>query len=111
MNYKYTWNDKRQNRVISSELFTSHAIKNIKGRLSGLVTIQDVEDKINQYRPELSNMHDNEQVMIVIRQLGQTMSRNGSNGNLVVACVDPRTVTVKTVMLRHSRQLGQKLSA
>jgi len=108
-NYNYRWNDKRQTRQISSELITAHAVNQIQTRLVGITDVDEVVDKVLQFRPTISKMKDHEQVMVVIRQLGQTISKMGSSGNLVVACVDPRTMTIKTVMLRFSRQMGKKV--
>jgi len=89
---------------------TNHAIERIKTRFVGITSVSEVEDIINKFRPELSKLSDRDQVMVVIKKLDKVCHINGSHGNVVIACVDPRTVTVKTVMLRHSGQLGHKLS-
>lgn len=99
-----------QDRIISTRLMTNHAMDRIKSRFDGIITINQVIDKINQYRPELSKLTHLDQVLVVIDKLDKVYHINGSHGDIIVACVDPRTITVKTVMLRHSGQLGHKLS-
>jgi len=96
--------------MISTEFITKHALERIQTRMVGIITLEEVKDKVDKYRPELSRMHDYNQVHIVLKKLDKVCHIHGSSGDLVVACVDPRTVTVKTVMLRYHWQMGQKMS-
>lgn len=109
-NYNLKWDDSKQIRHISSEFITLHALDNINGRLKGLVTVEEVQDKLDKYTPQLNKMHDMEQVILVIKDLKCHIKRGKYNGDLIVACIDPRTLTVKTVMLRNTYQMRQKLS-
>lgn len=59
------WYD--SNRIISSKLMTDHAIMRIKTRLVGIITVQEVEDMVNKFRPKLSELSEYEQVIIVIK--------------------------------------------
>lgn len=109
-NYNKKWDDTSQIRHISSEFITLHALDNINGRLKGLVTLEEIQDKVDKYTPQLLKMTDYEQVMLVIKDLKCHIKRGTYNGNLIVACIDSRTMTVKTVMLRNTYQMGQKVS-
>lgn len=94
--------------IISNEFITRHAKKRIQTRMVGIITLQEIMDRVDRYRPDLAKMHAYDQVHIVMKKLDKVCHINGSSGNLVVACVDPRTVTVKTVMLRYDWQMGTK---
>ena len=109
-NYNYKWDSNKQDIKISHNLLTRHSINAINGRLSDLVTIQDVKDSVIKHHDTIIKHKSQRQVMIIIKAFKHVINRGTSNGKLIVACIDPKTITVKTVMLRHSRQMGKKVT-
>jgi len=49
------------------------------------------------------------EVRVVVKHQQYTVIADGSNGNLVVACVDSATMNVITVMLQNKYQMEQKI--
>lgn len=93
-----------------------HAISQIKtrGESTGLFTVDDVAAACQAAESGIRTCKDAQEVRVIVRTVQGTVRLqdgsfgvflpDGSNGQLVVACVDPRTLTVKTVMLQRVRQ-------
>ena len=109
-NYKFRWDDKRQNIRISNKTITDHAIKQYESRLSNLISLDEIIDSMEKHKGIITKYKHKRQVMLVVKSLNQTITVENSTGNLIVACIDPRTSTIKTLMLRNSEQMGKKVS-
>lgn len=104
---------------------TNHARRQIQGRTEGLAYDKRTGDLLGKVRQVVSEDQVNAaieknlqrirrsqaaEVRVIVREFKvQVVCADGSNGDVVLACVDPRTVTVKTVMLQRSTQVAHKI--
>lgn len=51
------------------------------------------------------------QVKVIIKRLAYEIRTSGSEGSVVVACVDPKTLVVKTVMLERPIQVKYRAAS
>jgi hypothetical protein len=65
---------------------------------------------VQRYAAEIAQHEDALEVRVVIRKHEYYALPDGSNGDLTIACVDPRSGIVKTVMLQRSSQSTRKNS-
>jgi len=81
--------------------FSKHARQRLDDRG---VTEAEVLASIEKVLPRIIGRKESE-IRVLIRKLPRTVrTPDGSTGNLVVACIDTASLTVKTVMLRQSNQ-------
>lgn len=93
-----------------------HAINqiNTRGESTGLFTVDDVTAACHAAESGIKKFTDSQEVRVIVKTVCGSVRLqdgsfgvylpDGSNGQLVVACMDPRTLTVKTVMLQRERQ-------
>ncbi len=48
------------------------------------------------------------EVKVIVKHTKYTVARDGSNGDMIVACVDAKTGTIKTVMYQNQWQVSYK---
>jgi len=88
---------------------TLHASEQIQSR--GVVTATEVLEAVRRNEDVISQSQSC-QVMVIVKTFsGKICLPDGSNGDTVLACVDPRTMRVKTVMLQRSSQVERKRAA
>ena len=88
------------------DYLSKHAKTQIAAR--GVITEADVNRVIGALAPKIQALHVHEVRVIVKVFSSKIVCSDGSNGNLVVACVDGRTCVVKTVMLTRAAQVERK---
>jgi hypothetical protein len=81
---------------------TSHARDQINAR--GVTTADEVLRAVNSVQSQVLSSQA-WQVKVVIKTLPSRISVAGSEGNVVVACVDPVNKTIKTLMLEGQEQV------
>jgi hypothetical protein len=88
---------------------TFHAIQQILSRK--VVDEAAVLDAVNKNGAKIERLgKSHNEVRVIVKTLkGRVVCPDGSNGNLVVACIDPKTQNVKTVMLTNSYQVNEKI--
>lgn len=85
---------------------TYHARQQILSR--GVTSEAEVLSTIASKLNEIENVRFFE-VRVVVKYLGKSvMCSDGSNGDVVLACLDPQRKTIKTVMLQRQSQLRRK---
>ena len=86
-----------------------HAREQLASR--AVVTEEEVIDACTKVEGQIASSRD-WQAVVVVKTLEQKVSfPDGSNGDMVVACVDPDSRVVKTVMLRRQEQRHQQRHA
>lgn len=85
---------------------TYHAREQITSR--GITTDSEVLDAVNQRVDQVSGSKSWEVKVVVKRLEAKVYCPDGSNGDVVVACVDPKNLAVKTVMLQRAAQVARK---
>lgn len=93
----------------NSPKFRMHAEHRVNERLAGITTSTQIMAIVASKVDVISKCTD-WQAVVVIKRLNRTITvrtadGQESSGNVVVACVDPKNMDIKTVMLRHSWQL------
>jgi len=87
-----------------------HSNTRINTRFAGLLTEDEVTRAISSKADRISPNYP--EAKVVVKSFGRKVFANdGSNGQHAVACVDTRTGTVKTVMLRRTGQLDRDSDA
>ncbi len=77
----------------------------------GIASTEEVEAAVKKAAAKIGKSNTWE-VRVVVKQFSNKVSLpDGSNGNLVIACVDPQSGTVKTVMLQRESQTRRKNDA
>jgi hypothetical protein len=90
-------------------VLSKHATERIDGR--GITSDREVNAVVSSYAAEIRQHQSEFEVRVVVRSLRFKVSLpDGSNGDLVIACVDPRSLVVKTVMLQRRGQAQRKAS-
>lgn len=75
----------------------------------GIATAEEVEAALRGHEREISQSQS-WQVKVIVKRVAFTVTA-GSQGDLVVACVDPSNLVVKTVMLEgYDQYLGRSKS-
>jgi hypothetical protein len=85
---------------------TKHAEAQIIDR--GVTTTAEVLTAVNAKLSQIRASRTWEVRVIVKRLRVQVFLPDGSNGDVILACVDPVTLNVKTVMLQRSAQVERK---
>lgn len=103
---------------------TKHALDQIESRQEGrafsregtflgvvrqVVTVDHVEAAVTQHLKRIQKSKAPEVRLVVRTFKAEVLCSDGSNGDVVLACIDPQTVTVKTVMLQRSGQVLHKI--
>jgi hypothetical protein len=81
--------------------FTKHARERLEER--PIVTAAEVDAAISRYEVEAARSNNWQVKIVVKRTFWQVLF--GSEGDTVVACLDPKNRTVKTIMLEGSNQV------
>lgn len=85
---------------------TFHARSQCKSRG---VSPREVLRAVEQVESQIKAASDQYEAKVVVKTLhGHVFLPDGSNGDTVIACVDTRTLRVKTVMLQRSTQVERK---
>jgi len=86
---------------------TNHARKQIEDR--GF-DAGEILSKVESLEPKIKKLARRaHEVRVVVKHQRFTVVSDGSNGDLVVACVDTATMNVITVMLQNKYQMEQKI--
>lgn len=70
----------------------------------------EVESVVNKYASRIGESRSWEVRVVVKKLSGKVYLPDGSNGDVILACVDPVRMTVKTVMLQRYSQVVRKAS-
>lgn len=85
---------------------TLHSKAQIEKR--GIISEGEVLKVIESKYSEIMRVNHFE-VKVVVKRLNRVLTcEDGSNGDLIVACLDPQRQTIKTVMLQNSWQAVSK---
>lgn len=76
--------------------------------VTGVVTPSEVIEVVNAKIPQVKQVRGYEARVIVKILQSIVTCEDGSNGDVIVACVDPSTLKVKTVMLQRKSQVQRK---
>lgn len=84
-------------------ILSKHSKEQAIKRVSGLVSEQEILGKVSAVAEQVKSTRE-WQAMVIVKRLPAVVRRGKSSGNMVVACVEPSTMVVKTVMLRFDWQ-------
>ena len=85
---------------------TRHAQEQIDTR--GVTTGAEVLGAVNRYADEIENTREWQVKVVVKRLTAKVYLPDGSNGDVVLAAVDPGSGNVKTIMLQRGSQVERK---
>jgi hypothetical protein len=85
-------------------------LANTGTRVKGIVSAAEVLRIVTGKESQISKLASSTvEVRVIVKRLKYSVvTEDGSNGDLVLACVDTRTMAVKTVMLQRTEQAKVK---
>lgn len=69
-------------------------------------TVEEILEAVIRCEPKIHRTKHFEALVVVKRFTHKVVCPDGSNGNLLIACVQPRDLYIKTIMLQRSEQMG-----
>jgi len=91
---------------MTTPILSIHASKQIATR--HITTEEEVLQAVARHSARIQRSRAPEVKVIVRTFRTRIVLNDGSNGDVVLACVDPQTLVVKTVMLQRSSQVERK---
>jgi len=91
---------------MTTPILSIHASQQIATRR--ITTEEEVLQAVARYSARILCSRAPEVKVIVRTYRTRIILNDGSNGDVVLACVDPQTLIIKTVMLQRSSQVERK---